>query len=869
MRALGNLFLHSAFLATLFVPAIAMASGPHSWCITGDPMVKNGSTDATTNSVVGYVCARSGFESCCTSRWGLSCVQTGAAYAKQNNLSGGDYCGRYAWAEGPIAGTEQYYPRDFNLVAVAANGSGNVGGLRDVEGPVATSGYLVSSYFHLNNVNREGIAAVAQGKVSLASGTVKGKVLYGNSYSDNSVTFVDASRPTAPASPFPIDFSAASAKLIEMSQALNRYEAIPATNSYGTVKFTGTDPELNVFSLAPSVLAGATSFDFAVPPGSSIIVNVGGQSATFKNAGFTGAHTAKKLLWNFLDATTLVQSSVAFPGSILAPKAVANLQNGNIRGTVVVASAPTANVELYSASFQIPSCSGGLCLDPTWSCSSDTAIDDAGRAVGIGAEAGFLEIAGGDYQSELVPRTSPKHRIWYSFQPAQTTPKNKPIAIIFNGGPGGATTSALFAFNTGTMTLYPLATNASSKIESNPNNWTKFANLLYIDAPTTGFSYPLANDDGSKPDVGLDMDRDAGIFLRVIVRFLARHPGVRGNRVILVGESYGGTRATLMLQHLFNYSSLRFTGSPYRDLQLSDELDNYFASVFPYRTPSAAQIASKFSHQVLIEPAIVGEKQAEYNTVLYPRTYCKDKTVRCWQSDPPSGYVASCDVYNCDQDAGTFDRQSLTAATALTNVATLNAALGVNAKTIEWMKNGARTKAYGRDDATVVPNTVDMNNAFGPLAAGDNYLVLYNPAGAKAYGAISLTPARTTSTSGFGAECGTDFAKHLLNGVSTLITVAKYDAAIWAESIHGALDNLVGPDAGFSALVTDVAYDRSFPFLDISTFPRPGGMRFTYKSGATRDVIMPHTYESGHTVPMRAPAELLSDVMTWYTKTSL
>ena len=208
-----------------------------------------GSTDSTTNAVVANVCGRSDFASCCAAggRWNLSCVQTGAAYAKQWNLSGGDPCGRYAWAQGPLPGTSQYYPRDFNLFAV----SGNVYGLRDTEGPVAASGTVNLSSFHLNIKRREPEALLAQGGASLSNGTVNGIARYAGSYLDSNITYFDAARPTAPSNPFPISFSTVASKLIAMSTALKSYDAIAATRVYNTVTFTGTDPELNVFRSPP------------------------------------------------------------------------------------------------------------------------------------------------------------------------------------------------------------------------------------------------------------------------------------------------------------------------------------------------------------------------------------------------------------------------------------------------------------------------------------------------------------------------------------------------------------------------------------------------------------------------------------------
>jgi hypothetical protein len=145
MRSQRSLLFCAMLLCTLVMSVTSMAAEPHSWCVTGEGMVQNGSTDDTTNRVVSYVCTKPGFDACCTTRWSLACVQAGADYARNNNLSGGDYCGRYAWTQGLITKTnadgskhdfKQYYPRDFNLMAL----SGNVASLRDVNGAVAARG---------------------------------------------------------------------------------------------------------------------------------------------------------------------------------------------------------------------------------------------------------------------------------------------------------------------------------------------------------------------------------------------------------------------------------------------------------------------------------------------------------------------------------------------------------------------------------------------------------------------------------------------------------------------------------------------------------------------------------------------------------
>jgi hypothetical protein len=50
------------------------------------------------------------------------------------------------------------------------------------------------------------------------------------------------------------------------------------------------------------------------------------------------------------------------------------------------------------------------------------------------AEAGFIELA------DAAPATS-HPRFFYSFHPADAQPETKPVALLFNGGPGFSTAS--------------------------------------------------------------------------------------------------------------------------------------------------------------------------------------------------------------------------------------------------------------------------------------------------------------------------------------------------------------------------------------------------------------------------------------------
>jgi len=481
-------------------------------------------------------------------------------------------------------------------------------------------------------------------------------------------------------------------------------------------------------------------------------------------------------------------------------------------------------------------CCGCLCRDPGWSCAKDTCLDSTGHALALAAEAGFFELSGGNYRSESQSRASPTHRVWYSFQPAQSSPESKPLAVFFNGGPGAATSAYLFSFNTAPYTLDP-AVASPAKIASNPNAWTQFANLLYVDAPGTGFSYPLALSDGSQPSVGIDLDREAGAVLRVVLRFLDRHPPLTAKPVIIVGESYGGTRATLMLDHVFNYQSLNQGGAAYNDPDLYNDLVSHFSTVWPTDNPaaiSATKLSTQFGSQVLIQPVVAGDAQWSLNN---------PNTSAC----PISNY----DVYQCDQTSGWMNSNVQLAANNLTTIATLHQALGVDPTTIDWLYASNRTKAYGRSNAAApIITTTEMTATFGVLGSADSYFVAQSSDAGGVYDGVGRN--------WHDSSIGRNFLNNLIY-VNTLITNAKYDMVVPTPAIAQGL-----------ATFTDVVAGTEIDTNQRAGITRPGWITVTYATGVipvpnTREIRFPFYDKAGHSVPMRDSAHLLADVMEWYS----
>lgn len=228
-------------------------------------------------------------------------------------------------------------------------------------------------------------------------------------------------------------------------------------------------------------------------------------------------------------------------------------------------------------------------------------------------------------QGTLSFESSPA-RIFHTYFPADVSPETKPLFVLFNGGPGCATATGLFSLNTGPQTLDGQRTGGG-RITANATSWTALGNVLYIDAPATGFSYNLVNG-ASQTEVrkrefsakNFNPFVDAAQYIRVVLRFLASHPELRSNPVIMTGESYGGIRATVILHLILNYARYRDGNEVYRDPGLAAELQQHFDAVFPDQAQTdvpPATIARQFGRQILVQPLISGNFQNDASGSMF------------------------------------------------------------------------------------------------------------------------------------------------------------------------------------------------------------------------------------------------------------
>ncbi|MFY0531917.1 S10 family serine carboxypeptidase-like protein [Nannocystis pusilla] len=160
--------------------------------------------------------------------------------------------------------------------------------------------------------------------------------------------------------------------------------------------------------------------------------------------------------------------------------------------------------------------------------------------------------------------------------------------LLFNGGPG-VSTGLILAGNTAPQTL-----GDDLEPVPSPAPWTALGHLLYIDARNTGFSQQSIADPSQMGLRSAELNSrnfnsylDAADFARALLRFWGDHPALAGRRLVLVGESYGGIRASILLHMLLFPARYEQGPGRYRDPALAAAIAAHLAARFPGDEPPA------------------------------------------------------------------------------------------------------------------------------------------------------------------------------------------------------------------------------------------------------------------------------------------
>ena len=193
--------------------------------------------------------------------------------------------------------------------------------------------------------------------------------------------------------------------------------------------------------------------------------------------------------------------------------------------------------------------------------------------------------------------------IAYSLNNDKST-ANRPITFLFNGGPGACSSDINF-LGTGPKICKinvpkEFTLEQKQKLIDNPDTWLQFTDLVYIDAPGTGFS-TVPNESCYKYAYGCEAD--ANCFAEFIYLFLKKYNRFE-SPYFIAGESYGGIRVPLTASNLTENYSLPPLGlimlSPVLNYGLDANLENS-GTVFSYLTAIPSMTIAAYTHNKLDE----------------------------------------------------------------------------------------------------------------------------------------------------------------------------------------------------------------------------------------------------------------------------
>ncbi len=528
----------------------------------------------------------------------------------------------------------------------------------------------------------------------------------------------------------------------------------------------------------------------------------------------------------------------------------------------------------------------------------------------------------GSYFNRTALRSS-KARMWYVFQPAENNPESKPLFVFFNGGPGGATSSGLMSAYTGKKAVLLDRTTGTSTVVDNPHSWTQIGNLLHIDARTTGFSYSLMDNPSHYALRKAEFNAqnynyfiDGADFIRVILRFLSDHPQLQRNRVVIVGESYGGIRATAMLHLLHYYENYENGQAVYQDPALVQEIRNHYNIVFPgFQGQPVPRdvIAQQFGHQVLIQAAVSRyyQRLKAAETLEAPGSLLDQLAIVTgvpyirWRDVPGNtgsptpnqimnnvyAYLESInrDPYIYCMPDGFLWGFFTAAADLLLKYDSLNLMIGMDSANIPELYASARQQAYkiilNPNSAEQInfstqldslekkhllnsihfpANEDDLTSIFGILQPWDRYFIDLNDDANMAF--------TLNSTTFYGYELrysifplfGQMFLENVAQ-VDTFFTNADFDIVVFSPSLPAAL-------ALHADILNSSIHDPSGP----PGAARPGQILLNYKVSSvpgtavtSRTIRFPRYTQSGHAVTLTEPQEILDDVRIWLGQTGV
>ncbi|WP_019833540.1 S10 family peptidase [Sphingomonas sp. PR090111-T3T-6A] len=231
---------------------------------------------------------------------------------------------------------------------------------------------------------------------------------------------------------------------------------------------------------------------------------------------------------------------------------------------------PTGKTEKKADAAATAAPDKGVLFTPT-SAESEGSVTVGGKAIAYRAVAGTIIVHPKGWDdaawreasaSDLGDKKNAKAEasIFYTAYFAKGAPSaNRPVTFLYNGGPGSSTVWLhMGAFGPKrVVTADDSHTPAAPySLVNNGNSLLDVSDLVFIDAPGTGFSR-IAGKDKEKAFFGIDADAYA--FTQFVKGFLSKY-GRWNSPKYLFGESYGTPRSAVLINELTTDENVDFNG---------------------------------------------------------------------------------------------------------------------------------------------------------------------------------------------------------------------------------------------------------------------------------------------------------------------
>ncbi|KAI8617960.1 serine carboxypeptidase-domain-containing protein [Chytriomyces sp. MP71] len=190
----------------------------------------------------------------------------------------------------------------------------------------------------------------------------------------------------------------------------------------------------------------------------------------------------------------------------------------------------------------------------------------AAQALQNGQYAGYIPISSDP--------SDPENMFFWFFPSAQ--PTSQDLVIWLNGGPGCSSLFGSFIEN-GPVTIL-----ADGTVDSSPNSWHQYANVLYVEQPL-GAGYSDNTNVKSGPKSEFDVGSQFLVFLN---GFYAAFPQTRSWSLYLTGESYAGVYIPFIAGAIQTCPGVP-EPIPFKGIALNDAILSFPAQIGPRSTVAA------------------------------------------------------------------------------------------------------------------------------------------------------------------------------------------------------------------------------------------------------------------------------------------